>query len=101
VAGVVTCSIVVPDPTPGVDRTDLAAARETPQARGLISISEDSWPLADGSSGMQALVSIEATNAESIRWYASEILGIDETHPAWEDLERQIAGTAPRRCTRS
>ncbi|MGH9289428.1 MAG: hypothetical protein ACRD0V_14255 [Acidimicrobiales bacterium] len=56
----------------------------------MISISEESWPQAAGSTGMRAIISIEADNADSIRWYAREILGLRQGHPAWLDMERQL-----------
>jgi hypothetical protein len=100
VAGVVTCSIVVAEWSADVDRSDLAARRDAPEARGLISINEDSWPQRDGSSEMRAVISIEATNATSVRWYAHEVLGLEESDPSWDDMERQIAASdAHRRMT--
>jgi len=41
------------------------------------------------------VVSIEADNADSIRWYAYEILRLREGQSAWRDMERQLSG--PRR----
>ena len=43
---------------------------------------------------MRAVVSIEADNPDSIRWYAHEILRIREGQPPWRDMERQLAATA-------
>ena len=94
--GVVTCSIVVADRGSGINRCDLAAGRSSDEARGLISISEDSLPQATPGAGLRSVISIEATNAESIRWYAREILGLDRDHPAWHDMERQIATSDAR-----
>jgi hypothetical protein len=48
---------------------------------------------------MRAIISIEADNAASIRWYAREVLGLDRHDPAWHDMERQLA--APNEATRS
>jgi hypothetical protein len=59
-SGVVACSIVIAERAAGVDRTDLASGRDAPEARGLISIHEDSWPQTRGSSELRAVVSIEA-----------------------------------------
>lgn len=98
-AGVVTCSIVIANRWRDVDLTDLAARGDAPEARGLISIGEESWPQAAGSTTMRAIVSIEADNADSIRWYASEVLRLDPDQPAWLDMERQLAGEAKRACT--
>ena len=54
-------------------------------------MSEESWPQVAGSTVMRAIVSIEATNAESIRWYAREVLRLRVSDPAWSDMERQLA----------
>ena len=88
---VVSCSIVIADVGWGdVNRADLATHRDAPAARGLISISEESWPQASGSPSLRAVISIQATNAASVRWYARDVLGLDERHPAWIDMERQL-----------
>ena len=39
---------------------------------------------------MRAVISIEADNADSIRWYVREIHGLREGHPVWLDVERQL-----------
>ena len=93
VTGVLMCSIVVDESVADIDRTDLASGRNTPEARGLISITEDSRRQTGESLSVEAVISIEATNAESIRWYAHEILGLDKRHPSWDDMERQIAAS--------
>jgi hypothetical protein len=92
-SGVLTCSIVIVDRWPDVDLTDLGGRAGAPEARGLISISEESWPQAAGSRAMRAIISIEADNPASIRWYARAILKLNEGHPAWLDMERQLATT--------
>lgn len=89
-SGVVACSIVLVDRWSDVDLTELAGRAEAPEARGLISISEESWPQPAGSTAMRAVISIEADNADSIRWYVREILGVREGHPGWLDVERQL-----------
>ena len=89
-SGVVACSIVLVDRWPDVDLTELAGRAGAPEARGLISISEESWPQPAGSTVMRAIISIEADNADSIRWYVREILGLRERHPSWLDMERQL-----------
>lgn len=97
-SGVVACSIVLVDRWSDVDLTELAGRAGAPEARGLISISEESWPQPAGSTVMRAVISIEADNADSIRWYVREILGLPEGHPAWLDVERQPrAGDKPAR----
>jgi hypothetical protein len=90
-SAVLRCSIVIAEAWPKVNRVDLAARRDAPEADGLISVSEESWPQVAGSTAMRAIVSIEATNAESIRWYAREVLRLREIDPAWSDMERQLA----------
>lgn len=97
-SGVVACSVVIVDRWRDVDLTELAGRAGAPEARGLISISEESWPQAAGSRVMRALISIEADNPDSIRWYAREVLGLQEGHAAWLDLERQLgaSSTHPR-----
>ena len=97
VAGVVTCSIVISESGADVDRTDLASGRNAPEARGLISISEDTRPQMSGSPERQAVISIEATNGDSIRWYAQEVLGLHHDHPSWDDMERQLANSDAHR----
>lgn len=91
VAGVITCSIVIAEWAGTADRTDLSSGRDAPEARGLISIREESWPQAAGSSELRAVISIEATNGESIRWYARRVLRLDQASASWHDMERQIA----------
>jgi hypothetical protein len=91
VSAVLRCSIVIAEAWPEVNRVDLAARRDAREAEGLISVSEESWPQVAGSTVMRAIVSIEATNAESIRWYAREVLRLRESDPAWSDMERQLA----------
>jgi hypothetical protein len=100
VSGVVACSIVLADHWPDVDLTELAGRAGAPEARGLISISEESWPQPAGSTVMRAVISIEADNADSIRWYVREILGLGEGNPAWLDMERQLRapGKPARAC---
>lgn len=39
---------------------------------------------------MRAVVSVEADNPDSVRWYAHEVLRLREDHPAWKDMERQL-----------
>jgi hypothetical protein len=53
-----------------------------------------------GSTVMRAVISIEADNADSIRWYVREILGLGEGNPAWLDMERQLRapGKPARAC---
>jgi hypothetical protein len=58
----------------------------------LISVSKEAWPQAEGSMAMRAVISIEADNTTSIRWYAREVLRLHEDHPSWLDMERQVAG---------
>ena len=95
---VVACSIVLVDRWPDVDLTDLAGWDGAPEAGGLISVSEESWPQVAGNREMRAIISIEADNPASIRWYAREVLRLDEGHPAWLDMERQLrAGGMPAR----
>jgi hypothetical protein len=71
-SGVVACSIVLVDRWSDVDLTELAGRAEAPEARGLISISEESWPQPAGSTAVR------------------EILGLREGHPGWLDVERQL-----------
>jgi hypothetical protein len=92
--GVWRCSIVIAEAWPDVNRVDLAARRDAPEAGGLISVSEESWPQVAGSPVMRAIVSIEATNADSIRWYAREVLRLRGSDPAWFDIERQLAAAS-------
>jgi hypothetical protein len=33
---------------------------------------------------------VEADNADSVRWYAHEILRLHEGQPSWQDMERQL-----------
>jgi hypothetical protein len=94
-AGVVSCSIVIAHRSPDVNWAELATRRDAPEVHGLISVNEESRPLAQGSGAMRAVVSIEADNADSIRWYAHEILRLREGQSAWHDMERQLGG--PRR----
>jgi hypothetical protein len=95
-SGVLTCSIVIADRWPDLDLSDLATRGGAPEARGLISINEESWPQAAGSTVMRAIISIEADNAASIRWYAGEVLRLSPRHAAWLEMERQL-GAADRR----
>ena len=39
---------------------------------------------------MRAVVSVEADNPDSVRWYAHEVLRLREGHPACQDMERQL-----------
>jgi hypothetical protein len=39
---------------------------------------------------MRAVVSVEADNPDSVRWYAHEVLRLRQDHPAWQDMERQL-----------
>lgn len=96
VAGVVRCSIVIAERSPDDNLVDLAARRDAPEARGLISISEESWPQAAGTSAMRSVISIEADNADSVRWYVRDVLGLDAGHPTWLDMERQLRATDER-----
>jgi hypothetical protein len=93
VSRVVTCSIVIANRCPDADLTKLAGRGEVPEARGLISIGEESWPHTAGASAMRAILSIEADNPDSVRWYAREVLRLDEDHPAWLDMERQLGAS--------
>ena len=90
VAGVVSCSIVIAHRRPDANWADLAGLRDAPEAHGLISVSEDAWPQPTGSEDMRAVVSVEADNPDSVRWYAHEVLRLREGHPAWQDMERQL-----------
>jgi hypothetical protein len=92
VPGVVTCSIVIANRWSDADLTDLAERVGAAEARGLISVGEESWPRADGERAMRAVVSIEADNPDSIRWYAREVLRLNEDDPSWLDMERQLRG---------
>ena len=98
VAGVVSCSIVIAHRRPDANWADLAGLRDAPEAHGLISVSEDAWPQATESADMRAVVSVEADNPDSVRWYAHEVLRLREGHPAWQDMERQLRaiGNRPR-----
>ena len=98
-AGVVTCSIVIAHRRPDVNWADLAGLRDAPEAHGLISVNEDAWPQTPGSADMRAVVSLEADNPDSVRWYAHEVLRLREDHPAWQDMERQLGkvNDRPRR----
>ncbi len=91
-AGIVSCSIVVAHGSPDVNWAELATRRDAPEVHGLISVSEEASPLAQGSGPMRAVLSIEADNPDSIRWYAHEILRLREGETAWRDMERQLAG---------
>src|SRR5262245_14754833 len=95
-AGVVSCSIVIAHGSPDVNWAELATRRDAPEVHGLISVSEESWPQAQGSGPMRAVVSIEADNADSIRWYAHEILRLREGQSAWRDMERRWGGRRRR-----
>jgi hypothetical protein len=89
-AGIVSCSIVIAHRRPDTNWADLDARREAPEAHGLISVSEESWPEVPGSSSRRAVVSVEANNTDSVRWYAHEILHLRQGHPSWQDMERQL-----------
>jgi hypothetical protein len=89
-AGIVSCSIVIAHNRPDVNWADLDARRDAPEAHGLISVSEESWPHVRGSTAQRAVVSVEADNPDSVRWYAHEILHLREDHPSWRDMERQL-----------
>ena len=89
-SGVAACSIVLVDRWPDVDLTDLAGRAGAPE----------SWPQAAGSGAMRAIISIEADNPDSIRWYAREILRLHRGHPAWQDIERQLGAPGARACHR-
>ncbi len=95
-ARVVRCSIVIAEAAAGINRVDLGGLGDAPEARGLISINEESWPQGKGSNAMRAVVSIEADNADSIRWYARRVLRLDEDHPSWLDMERQLRAVNQR-----
>ena len=72
---VVTCSIVIAHRRPDTNWADLAGHRDAPEAHGLISVREDAWPQMTGSADMRAVVSVEADNPDSVRWYADEVPG--------------------------
>jgi hypothetical protein len=99
-AGIVSCSIVITHRRPDVNWADLETRREAPEAHGLISVSEESWPEVLGSPYQRAVVSVEADNTDSVRWYAHEVLHLHEGQPSWQDMERQLgrydAGPWPR-----
>ena len=42
---------------------------------------------------MCAVLSLEADNADSVRWYAHEVLRLREGQAAWRDMERQLGTT--------
>jgi hypothetical protein len=90
VAGVVSCSIVIAHRRPDANWADLAGLRDAPEAHDLISVRADAWPQATGSPDMRAVVSVEADNPDSVRWYAHEVLRLRRDHPAWQDMERQL-----------
>jgi hypothetical protein len=46
------------------------------------------------------VISIEADNIASIRWYAREVLRLTEGHPTWLDMERQLARAGCERAER-
>ena len=98
-AGIVSCSIVIAHRRPDINWADLDTRRDAPEAHGLISISEESWPEVPGSGSQRAVVSVEADNPDSVRWYAHEVLQLHEGHPSWQEMERQLsrADTGPRR----
>jgi hypothetical protein len=95
-AGVVSCSIVIDHRRPDANWADLAGLRDAPEAHGLISVREDAWPQVTGSAEMRAVVSVEADNPDSVRWYAHEVLRLREDHPAWHDMERQLGKVGDR-----
>ena len=97
-AGVVSCSIVIAHRRPDANWANLAGLRDAPEAHGLISVSEDTWPQTRGSADMRAVLSVEADNPDSVRWYAHQVLRLREDQPAWQDMERQLrkVGTVPR-----
>ncbi len=90
-AGVVSCSIVIAHRLPDANLADLDGHRDAPEVHGLISVSEDAWPQAPRSPDMRAVVSVEADNPDSVRWYAREVLRLREDQPAWDDMERQLS----------
>jgi hypothetical protein len=90
-AGVVTCSIVLAERWPDANLTHIVTHQDAPEARGLISVSEESWPQATGAPALRAVITVEATNPDSIRWYARQVLDLAPDHPAWQDMERQLA----------
>jgi hypothetical protein len=75
---------------PDVNWADLDTRRDAPEAHGLISVSEESWPDVPGSTSRRAVVSVEADNPDSVRWFAHEILQLREGQPSWQDMERQL-----------
>jgi hypothetical protein len=89
-AVIVSCSIVIAHRRPDANWADLAGLRDAPEAQGLISVSEDAWPQASGSADLRAMVSVEADNPDSVRWYAHEVLRLREDQAAWQDMERQL-----------
>jgi len=89
-AGVVTCSIVIAHRHPDINWADLDTQRDAPEAHGLISVSEESWPEGPGSASRRAVVLVEADNPDSVRWYAHEILRLREGQASWQDMERQL-----------
>jgi len=90
---------VIAERWPDVNRADLRGRRNAPEARGLISISEESCPHAVDTRAMRSIISIEADNADSIRWYAHDVLGLDRHDTAWLEMERQLG--APNERTRT
>ena len=98
-AGIVTCSIVIAHRRPDTNWADLDTGRDAPEAHGLISVSEESWPEVPGSASRRAVVSVEADNPDSVRWYAHEVLRLRKGQPAWRDMERQLrkVDNRPRR----
>ena len=89
-AGIVSCSIVIAHPQADINWADLDRRRAAPEAHGLISVNEDTWPEVPGSTARRAVVSVEADNPDSVRWYAHEILRLHEGQPSWQDMERQL-----------
>ena len=89
-AGIVSCSIVIAHPRADINWADLDSRRGAPEARGLISVNEESWPELPGSSSRRAVVAVEADNTDSVRWYAHEILRLRDDQPSWQDMERQL-----------
>ena len=95
-AGVVSCSIVIAHRHPDANLADLDRHRDAPEVHGLISVSEHAWPQAPRSSDIRSMVSVEADNPDSVRWYAREVLRLREDQPAWHDMERQLGSVDAR-----
>jgi hypothetical protein len=89
-AGIVSCSIVIAHRRADINWADLEGRRDAPEAQGLISVNEESWPEVPGPQTRRAVLSVEADNADSVRWYAHGILRLHEGQPSWQDKERQL-----------